>query len=393
MGKQKNPTGKAKEEDADDLFTIDTKDSFEGISKTSRRQLARAKLFPPKGPNIGMTSTEEAKIARAERQLEASRRPKPPKAPEVYDLWAEPASSQASGKNPNLLTAKDQGRPRPVRKPRTMHRKAGLAPAVIPAHEGQSMNPHREAYEDLACMAAAAQIEKEREDEELDRKMRPMTHALRDLVGEEKLKEMDEEEKMRLFRSLNVKETSGGLSGAHHDGEGGLKGTRKWMQKSQSFRNRQDKQRDADAKEEQVNDQKALERSVGEVGNILKTMQEKADLQKSRKQYRESMRAKRRELEATTGAVPKKRKIGGGKFAEEAAAVPDADAGARGLRAMPLRTSALRERLSSVVRRGLLPPPAESSREKRHWYKKKSNKLKRSRKNISPLLKDNLLLR
>lgn len=84
-------------DDGDDLFTVDTKGSFEGISKKSRREIARAKIFPPKRGNIGFTASEEGKIARAERQVEASRRPKPQEAPEVFDLWATPAPGKKIG--------------------------------------------------------------------------------------------------------------------------------------------------------------------------------------------------------------------------------------------------------------------------------------------------------
>jgi hypothetical protein len=396
--KMKRKTGADDDDEADELFTVDTKGSYEGISKTSRRQLARAKIFPPKGPNIGMTSTEEAKIERAERGLEASKRPKP-KAPEVYDLWGEePASSQASGnlkaKGSRLLLPK----PVNVKVPKTLHQKVGLAPAVIPAHEGQSMNPHKDAYEDLACMAAAAEIEREREAEDLDRKMRPMTYELRDWVGEEKLRDMSEEEKIRLYRSLHIKNAA--EEAEEQDGALPSKRSKAWKQKKQSLRKegralKKEKQMsNEDSIKAQAQAQRLLESRVGQIPNLLRDMQEEDELHKNRREYREKIRTKRKQLEATTGVVPKKRKLGGGKFKEEAAVVPDAEAGTKGLRAMPLRASAVRERLSSVVRRGLLPPPAETSgKEYKHWVKKKSNKLKRGRKFMSPLLKDNLLLR
>merc|ERR1712087_851734 len=82
------------------------------------------------------------------------------------------------------------------------HQKVGLAPVVLPAHEGQSMNPETAAFEDLACLAAAKHIEQEQESEAIDRKMKPMTHALRDAVGAEALKNMTEEEKVEKFKAL-----------------------------------------------------------------------------------------------------------------------------------------------------------------------------------------------
>jgi hypothetical protein len=391
-----NPKSKDDEDDADGLFTVDTKGSCEGISKASRREIARAKLFPKKPENIGLSWTEEAKIVRAERQVEARERPAKEKAPEVYDLWGAPPpktrKNGVGGIDGRLRSAK----PLPVNQPRTLHQKVGIAPAVIPAHEGQSMNPHREAYEDLACMAAAVELERERNNEELDRKLRPMTHELRDALGSDKLKEMSEEEKIRAYRELCLKK---GVAAKESD-EGGddffaMQGKKSKI-KAQSVRNKKKRQIGVDAQEEQAKAQRRLEKSVGDVGSLLKEIKEETELHQSRKQYKASLREKRLELEATAGVVPKRRKIGGGRFAEEPAAVPDVEAAGKGLRSMPLSFaggSVVRDRLSSVVRRGLLPPPAESSKQKISWQRKKNGKLKRSRKFLSPLLKDNLLLR
>jgi len=390
--------------DHDDLFTVDTKGSFEGISQTSRRQLARAKLFPPKGPNLGLTWTEEMKITKAERQVEAKERPAKAAAPEVFDLWgAAPPNGKA---RTNAIGGHTEGyrvraaKPMRVNVPGTMHQKVGLAPAVIPAHEGQSMNPHREAYEDLACMAAAAEIERERDLEELDRKIKPMSAELRDAVGDEKFRQMSEEEKFAAFKKLHSKREASAREAKEADEEAaaaeeeaGLSGRKRSKQKSQALRNKKKKRVGLDATEEQANAQRRLDKSVGEVGSMLKSMQDDATFHKNRKQYRESLREKRRHLEATEGVVPKKRKLGGGRFAEDATVVPDAEALGGSLRATPLRASAVRDRLTSVVRRGLLPPPNEASKERKNWHKKKNNRLKNGRKFLSPLAKDNLLLR
>jgi len=273
-----------------------------------------------------------------------------------------------------------------------LHQKVGLAPAVLPAHEGQSMNPQKDAYEDLTYMAAAVELEKEQEAEEVERRLRPMTAALREAVGAEKLKDMDEEEKFALYRSLVQSQAA--KDAENNEGDAVLsKRSKAWKQKAQSLRNKQKVKRGLDAKAEQERSQKLLAKSVGEVGSILKEMKEKDELQKARKEYKESMRRKRKELEASEGVVPKHRKLGSGRFAEEAALLPDTEAAAKGLRAMPLKSSAVKERLSSIVRRGLLPPPNESSKEQRNRHKKRSNRQNNKRKFISPLMKDNLLLR
>jgi len=254
------------------------------------------------------------------------------------------------------------------------------------------MNPHREAYEDLACMAAAAELERERDEEELSRKMYPMRHELIDAVGHEKFKEMSEEEKMALYRKLNKNNSSGSAEGL--DAEGNyLKESKRWKQKSQATKSKKKRRKGLDAHEEQEKAKLRLEKQVGDVGTLMKGLQDESEWRQSRKEYRLSQRAKRKELESTEGVVPKKRKIGGGRYAEEAAILPDADSGARGMRAMPLRTSAIKERLASVVRRGLLPPPSENTRETANFHRKKNNKIRRSKKFMSPLLRDNLLLR
>jgi len=379
--------------EAEDLFTIDTKGSFDGISNSSRRELAKAKLFPKKGPNVGMSSSEIVKISRAENKVEVASRPKAKPAPEVYDLWAAPASSAKSNGSTEFARLRRAVRPE-VQMPSTLHQKVGLAPAVLPAHEGQSMNPQRAAYEDLTYMAAAVEIEKEHDAEEVERKMRPMTSALREAVGAARLKEMDEEEKFALYRSLMQSQAT--KDAANDEGEtapGGRK-TKAWKQKAKALKNRNSKsKRDLGAKEEQARSQQLLAKSVGEVGSMLKDMKEKDELHKSRREYKESMRRKRKELEATEGVVPKHRKLGSGRFAEEAQLLPDCAAAAKGLRAMPLKTSAVKERLSSIMRRGLLPAANESSKEQRNRHKKRSNRQNNKRKFISPLLKDNLLLR
>mmetsp|Transcript_47554 Transcript_47554/g.83640 ORF Transcript_47554/g.83640 Transcript_47554/m.83640 type:complete len:420 (-) Transcript_47554:96-1355(-) len=377
------------DDQVDELFTIDTKGSCEGLSNSSRRAIARAKIFPPKGPNIGLSASEEAKIERAERQLEASRQPAPKKGPEVFDLWSSPAAASSS-------SDREASRLRPAQKPavkvpRTLHQKVGLAPAVLPAHEGQSMNPQQNAYEDLACMAAAVELEKEREAEDQDRKMKPITHELRDLVGAEKLKGMEEAEKMQLYRSLVLKSAADADGSAAADKASPTKGQRK--QKSQAQRNKEKKRRGVDAKEDQLRQQKRLEKSVGQVGSLLKDMKDRSEWEEKRREYRESMRTKSRELEATAGVLPKKRRLGGAKFEEEAAVIPDAAAAAKGLRAMPLQGGAVKERLASVMRRGLLPAHPENSKDQANRVKKRVSRAKQKKKVISPLLKDNLLLR
>ncbi|CAK0878064.1 unnamed protein product, partial [Prorocentrum cordatum] len=210
--------------DAAELFTIDTKGSFEGVSATSRREIARAKLFPPKGPNIGLSATEESKVSRAEGSLgAASKRARGSKEPEVFDLWAAPdpataRKQRAQAEEEAAMTVIRRPLTRPSKVPKTLHQKVSAAPPVIPAHEGQSMNPTEEAYEELACTAAARQLEKEAEADALERKLRPITHELRERLGQDAVKDLDDEAQMKLWRSLTGKQ-SGDQEGAEAGGE------------------------------------------------------------------------------------------------------------------------------------------------------------------------------
>jgi len=313
----------------------------------------------------------------------------------LFDLWAAPAISPAEAaarEEAEFSTVKRAAKKMPASTPKSLHQCVGEAPAVLPAHEGQSMNPDASAYEDLACMAAARHLEQEREAEAADRKMRPMTHELRDVLGAEAVSKMSDEEKVAAYRNLVCRTTTGAEDGedatcGKQAKAGGRKGV--W-EKSQAHRNKEKKRKLLDFKQAQKKAQKKLEKSVGEVGAMLKEMKEREEWLAARKKYRDEMRQNRRRLERTQGVVPKTRKLGRTRFAEEAMLVPDAEAASRGLRAMPLKgAAAVRERMSSIVRRGLVPAPPEASRSEQSRHKRRANRLKKSRKFISPLLRDN----
>merc|ERR1712087_333837 len=124
-----------------------------------------------------------------------------------------------------------------------------------------------------------------------------------------------------------------------------------------------------------------------------KEMREKSEFQKSRREYRVAHRAKALEDEAK-GVSSRFHRLGRARFTEEALVVPDAAAVSAGcMRSMPLKASAVKERLSSIVRRGLVPPPPEASKSEAKRHKSKANRVKNGRKFVSPLLRDNLLLR
>lgn len=379
--------GESKPVDAEgSLFTIDTAGSSEGLSNKTRRELARAKIFPTKGPNIGLSATEEAKIQRAGEAV--SRRPKPAGKQEVYDLWDEPTPTQeelAAKEEASASTVRRTAKFEPKGAPKTLFQKLSVAPAVVPAHEGQSMNPDSSAYEDLACMAAAKELEREQQAEFLENALRPMTAELRATKGEDALKGLDEAAKIQLYRSMVCPDAADGAeSSAAPSSKRSLK------MKSDAKRNREKKRTILDAKQAQLQAQRKLDKSVGEVGSILKEMKETSEWQKDRREYKVSLRKKRLDLEAKGLVGPTR--IGRTKFAEEDMVVPEPPANG-GLRSMPLKASAIRDRISSIMRRGMLPAPPVATSSEVIRRKNKSNKLKNSRKFMSPLLRDNLLLR
>eukprot|EP00439_Symbiodinium_sp_Y106_P055261 s2556_g7.t1 len=119
-----------------------------------------------------------------------------------------------------------------------------------------------------------------------------------------------------------------------------------------------------------------------------KEMNEEEETRRERRAYRESLRRKRRELEETLGTMDAKTRLGRGKAPEEDLAVPDLEATGQ-LRKMPIKASAVRDRLSSILRRGLLPSRPETALEATK-RRRRSLKAKHKRKMVSPLLRDNM---
>lgn len=394
------------DEVGDALFTEDTKGSGDGLNVRTRRELARAKIFPPKAPKLDMSATEELKVARAESQLQAARAgsAKGPKKqePDVFDLWGSPATKPPSAAQQAFPGIRMQALTKPSKAPQTLHQKVGIAPAVLPAHEGQSMNPEASAFEDVACMAAAKQLEKEHELEAQDRKMHPVSHQLRDVAGNEAFRNMDEESRMALFKKLSYQRAGGAVDEdpGPEDGDGTVAVIRRMSalkKKSQAVRNSKKKQKHLDGLQKQRQERTALEKSVGQVGSLLKELKEVDELHGKRRKYKQELRAKRAAEEKEGVSVPKKgHRLGRNAFQEEEVLVPDSGAvgASKGLRAMPLQSCAVRERLSSIMRRGLLPPPADhAAKGEAGRVKRRNARVKNGRRFVSPLLRDNLMLR
>jgi len=385
---KKKGTSKNESDNIHELFTIDTAGSGQGLSARTRREIARAKLFPPKGPNIGLSASEEGKIARAGRQLEASKAPKAQDSA-VFDIWSEKTEAELLRERRVDSTVRLLPQPRPVSTPKGVGEKISSAPAVVPAHEGQSVNPLATSYEDVACLAAAKQLEQEQEEEHRQRRSKPMTHELVDFFGEEAVKEMDEETKVLKYRELKCKVATGEGDALE---EGGAGKAVKWKQKPQAQRNRERLRKKVEEKQRQVMAQRKLEKSVGSLGAIVKELKEQEKFYKERSEYRKALRGKRKEREETEGGIGKCRRIGRGHFQEDSVMVPASDAAEKGMRAMSVKGCAVKERLASMIRRGMSTPLPESNGSELFRRKKGVAQQKRKRKLVSPLLRENLML-
>lgn len=378
-----------------ELFSIDTKGSCEGLSRSSRREIARAKIFPVKGPNIGLSAAEHQKIERARSKLIARRREanvkkKVKKAPEFHDIWSESAPS--SGPKPLQGTqvgrkVKPAAGPHPPQKPGTMNKKEGLAPAVMVPHEGQSINPEYSAFEDLTVGAAEKHLLKEEQEQKIEARLRPITSELRQLVGAEKLKGMSDDEKMKLYLELTGKKIE------DKDVEPADAHKKKWS-KSAAARSKMHQTKKYTAKEIQRRQDAKLEKSVGDIGAIMKELQAADVASKSKKEKKAEMHREQIETERKAGVVPKKRRLGNTPFDEPAQEIPDYEAAGGGLRSMPLTGSnAVKDRLSSIVRRGMLTANPEATHGLAARHKRAANRKKNMRKFVSPLMRSNLLLR
>lgn len=126
---------------------------------------------------------------------------------------------------------------------------------------------------------------------------------------------------------------------------------------------------------------------MGELGAIKKQLQEEEEQLQARRDYRDTMRAKRKQNEMEDGTVPHNRRLGKHKFRDQAIIVPDSEGLHKGLRSMPLQGCAIQERLSSIVRQGMLPALPQMTKEEVAKKKQERNRFKRSRKFISPLMR------
>lgn len=257
------------------------------------------------------------------------------------------------------------------------------------------MNPTDEAFEELACTEAAVALEKERETQELARLARPVLHALLEHYGHEEVKDMDGPTSLARFQALQRSGKAPELDVEQAEKEEGLTAPSKGAQKRKTQAKR-NKQRRAQLNRERLTEeqkQKQLLKAVGAVGSLLKEMGKDEEIRKGKREYKAALQAADAEAEAKEGVIPKKRRIGKHKYREAAKELPAVEEGAKtGLRQMKMVGSALKDRVQSIYRQGLLEMKPEATRQDFRRVKKLIRKRDKNRKFVNPLMKEGSLL-
>lgn len=155
--------------------------------------------------------------------------------------------------------------------------------------------------------------------------------------------------------------------------------------KTQAERNKEKRRKLREQEQLKEAKEKKLGKSVGAVGAMLKDMKAKAAESEEKQKFKKEAKARDKELEKK--GMIKKMKIGRIYYEEKGADIGGADDGKKGLRAAPLQSLAIQDRIGSVFRRGMLQQPPPSSKLQMHRVKKQTRAKLVRRKFVSPLLK------
>lgn len=389
---------------SEELFTIDTAGDLgkEKPSSSSKKAAAKEKIASWKTPRVGRSANEIAKIERAAAgtsMRESTKRKLQAEAANenvAFDVWGADASSVAPKTKRYLHTANGHLEKRAVKVPKTLGKRISDAPAVVAPHEGQSLNPTTGAYSDLAWSITDKEMEKQFQEQALDRKLKPVTHTLKELADPKELKGLDEKGKLALFRKLTLGAEHAEINDEHEENADGKVTVGKngvlQKRKTQAERNKDKRRRLREQQEKKEAQEKKLGKSVGAIGTMLKDMKAKTEESKVKKASNKEAKAKEKELEKK--GIVKKMKIGRIYYEETGADIGGAEDGSKGLRAAPLQSLAIQDRMNSVFRRGMLQQPPASTKLQMHRIKKHTRAKLVRRKFVSPLLKGegNLLI-
>lgn len=381
-----------------ELFTVDTAGDLgkQPKSGVAKKTAAQEKIRAWKTPRVGRSANEIAKIERTAagtQMRESTKRKLKAEADNgnnPFDIWAVDASSIAPKAKRHLQGADGHLEKRAVKVPKTIGKRISQAPAIVTPAEGQSINPSSEAYSELAFAITAQELEKQFQEQALDRKLKPVTHTLRELADPKELEGLDEKGKLALFRKLTLGAEKAEIKDDENEKDGkasvvvGKNGVLQ-KRKTQAERNKEKRRKLQEQKQKQEAEQKKLGKSVGAIGTILKEMKSKVEEGKAKTALKKEAKAREKELEKK--GIIKKMKIGRIYYEEAGPDIGGAEDGKRGLRAAPLQSLACQDRMNSIYRQGKLQQPPANSKLQMHRIKKHTRAKLVRRKFVSPLLK------
>jgi hypothetical protein len=360
-------------QDREDLFTVDTTGSLAGLSRSVRKAITKDPTGSGKKP---LSRQEKAKVARAARS-----KPMPKKVePEVFDAWAPEPEVKTKFAYDEVRRIEDELK---VGRGRSGFDPTSKAPPIMPPEAGHSVNPSAEAIETVFARAAAVEFEKERENELRNRRARPVTSALLEEFEPEELAKMtDAEKQAHYLKRVRTDETK--------DGEIELPVKKATSKKTRAQINKELRRQAQEAEETRARKQKKLDKSVGEVGAILKGFKAKDSERAAQKAYAADAKAKEEE-DVRSGRITKVPRVGKNKY-EEAPLEVVYDADERRTLRSATKVSAIRTCADSYYRRNMLEARPENSRANARFLQKRVRKANNSNRFVAKEYRDKSLL-
>jgi hypothetical protein len=359
-------------QDREDLFTVDTTGSLAGLSRSVRKAIAKDPTGSGKKP---LSRQEKAKVAKAARS-----RPMPKKAePEVFDAWAPKPAVEKKLAYP-VRRIEDELK---AGRGRSGFESTSKAPAIMPPEAGHSVNPSAEDIETVFARAAAVEFEKERETELRNRRSRPVTHALLEEFEPEELAKMtDAEKQAHYLKRVRTEEAQ--------DGDIELPVKKATAKKTRAQINKELRRQAAEAEETRARKQKKLDKSVGEVGAIIKAFKSKDAEREAQKAFETEAKAKEEE-DIRAGRLTKVPRIGRNTY-EEAPIEVVYDADERRTLRSATKVSAIRTCADSYYRRNMLEARPENSRANARFLQKRVRKAEKKNRFVAKEYRDKSLL-
>lgn len=258
------------------------------------------------------------------------------------------------------------------------------APSVVLPGNELSVNPGASVHDDfMAGVLAEDNMQQQADADAHERAYRPMTAKLLEAFTREELKAMGEGERLAEYRKLIFTHVEDAAGGKKKGGAAAPKAsTGPADRKTQAQRNKRARNEELEAEQSLAKKQKALDKSVGHVPNLLREMEQEEQARQEKKELVQKYDDEREALEKK-GVVVKGRKIGRSRFTE-GKKLDDVN--------LPLQAtssfraaqvgSALNDRVKSITRRNLIEQPAEINRQTLLRVKKRGKRKERGNKHV-----------